>query len=80
MPKKVLTGIVINNKADKTISVQVERTYRHPIFDKIVKRRRKYAVHDPNNDCQIGDIIKIIESKPISKTKRFAFLEKLKTK
>jgi small subunit ribosomal protein S17 len=77
MPKKVLTGVVVSDKADKTISVLVERTYRHPLYSKIVKRSKKYAVHDVNNSCKIGDNVKIIEAKPISKTKRWELVEKL---
>lgn len=76
MPKKVLEGVVVNNKADKTISVEVERRVVHPKYKKIIKKTKKYAVHDPENKYKIGDVIKIIESIPISKTKKWAVLEK----
>jgi small subunit ribosomal protein S17 len=80
MPKKVLTGVVVSDKTDKTISVLVERTYRHPLYHKIGVKSKKYAVHDPENTCKIGDKVKIIESSPISKTKRWALVSKVEAK
>jgi len=71
MPKKILQGVVISKKADKTVSVKVERRYSHPKYGKTVSVFKKYAAHDPENRFVEGDQIKIIESKPISKTKRW---------
>jgi 30S ribosomal protein S17 len=71
MPKKVLTGIVVSDKPNKTITVVVERKYQHPILKKIVKVKKKYNAHDENNKFKNGDKVTIIESKPFSKNKRF---------
>ena len=71
MPKKILQGIVISNKQDKTITVLVERKIRHPMLKKIIKRSKKYSAHDEENKFKSGDKVKIIESKPISKLKRW---------
>jgi small subunit ribosomal protein S17 len=71
MPKKILQGIVVSNKPEKTISVKVERRYSHPKYGKTVSVFKKYSVHDPENRFVEGDQVKIIESKPISKTKRW---------
>lgn len=69
MPRRVLEGVVVSNKADKTITVKVERLVKHPIYKKIIKRSNKFAAHDPENRFKEGDAVKIIETKPISKTK-----------
>ena len=69
MPKRILQGVVVSNKAEKTISVLVERKIMHPVYKKYIKRTKKYAVHDEKNICKIGEIVKIQENKPISKTK-----------
>lgn len=74
MPKRVLQGTVVSDKTDKTITVLVERKFNHPLYKKIVKRTKKYAAHDENNTAKTGDIVKIQESKPISKTKRWALI------
>tara|TARA_B100001027_G_scaffold207714_1_gene172373 strand:+ start:309 stop:545 length:237 start_codon:yes stop_codon:yes gene_type:complete len=71
MPKKILTGIVISDKPNKTITVIVERKYQHPLFKKVVRSKKKYSVHDENNKYKNGDTVKIIECKPFSKTKKF---------
>ena len=71
MPKKILQGTVISNKQDKTITVLVERKNRHPMLKQIIKRSKKYSVHDEENKFKSGDKVKIIESKPISKLKRW---------
>ena len=71
MPKKILQGRVISNKQDKTITVLVERKIRHPMLKKIIKRSKKYSAHDEENKFKSGDKVKIIESKPISKLKRW---------
>ena len=75
MPKKILNGKVISDKGNKSITVVVERKYQHPVLDKVIKSKKKYHVHDENNKFKIGDKVSIIESKPISKTKRFKVLE-----
>lgn len=75
MPKRVLQGVVVGAKADKTVSVEVVRTLTHPKYKKIIKRSKKYAAHDPENKYKVGDKVKIIESKPISKTKKWLVLE-----
>ena len=69
MPKRILQGVVVSDKQDKTVVVQVERQVMHPVYKKFIKRSKKYAAHDENNQCKIGDKIRIIESKPISKNK-----------
>lgn len=71
MPKKILQGIVVSSKPDKTISVKVERRYSHPKYGKTVSVFKKYAAHDPENRFVEGNQVKIIESKPLSKTKRW---------
>ena len=75
MPKKILTGKVISSKMNKTITVLVERKYQHPLFKKIIKTKKKYQAHDENNKHKIGDTVKIEESKPISKLKKFKVIE-----
>ena len=71
MPKKILTGIVVSDKPNKTITVMVERKYSHPVLKKVVKVRKKYNAHDENNRYKAGDKVTIIESKPFSKNKKF---------
>ena len=71
MPKKVLTGVVISDKPNKTITVLVERKYQHPVLKKVVKVKKKYNAHDENNKFKNGDKVSIIESKPFSKNKKF---------
>jgi len=71
MPKKILTGIVVSDKPNKTITVLVERKYQHPVFKKVIKVKKKYNAHDENNKFINGDKVSIIESKPFSKNKKF---------
>ena len=71
MPKKLLKGIVVSDKPNKTITVLVERKYQHPILKKVIKTKKKYNVHDENNKYKNGDKVSIIECKPYSKTKKF---------
>ena len=78
MPKKILTGIVVSDKPNKTITVMVERKYSHPLFKKVIKARKKYNVHDENNKFKTGDKVSIIESKPFSKNKKFQVMENTK--
>ena len=74
MPKKVLTGVVVSDKPNKTITVVVERKYSHPVLKKVVKVRKKYNAHDENNKFKNGDKVSIIECKPYSKNKKFEVL------
>ena len=71
MPKRILTGKVVSNKADKTVTVLVERRIMHPIYKKFVTKSKKIQAHDKDNKFQPGDSVEIIEIKPISKTKKF---------
>ena len=75
MPKKILNGIVVSDKGDKSITVIVERKYQHPALKKVIKSKKKYSVHDEKNSFKNGDRVSIIESRPISKTKKFTVLE-----
>lgn len=73
--RKEMTGVALNNSMDKTVKMLVERLARHRKYKKYIKYRAKYLVHDPHNRCQIGDKVRIIESRPISKLKRWRVLE-----
>lgn len=75
MPKRILAGVVVSDSANKTVTVRVERKFKHPIYKKIVKVSKKYAAHDENNKYKVGDMISIIESRPISKSKSWMVLE-----
>ena len=78
MPKKILTGVVVSDKPDKTITVVVERKYSHPVLKKVIKVRKKYNAHDKNNKFKTGDKVSIVESKPFSKNKKFEVMESIK--
>jgi small subunit ribosomal protein S17 len=71
MPKRVLQGVVVSDKNDKTIVVQVERRYTHPLLKKTVRRTKKYHAHDEKNSFRVGDQVSIEETRPISKNKRW---------
>ena len=71
MPKKILSGVVISDKPNKSITVLVEIKYQHPLLKKVIKSKKKYNVHDEQNKFKNGDKVKIIECKPYSKTKKF---------
>ena len=71
MPKKILSGVVISDKPNKSITVLVERKYQHPLLKKVIKSKKKYNVHDEQNKFKNGDKVKIIECKPYYKTKKF---------
>ena len=71
MPKKILTGIVVSDKPNKTITVLVERKYQNPVLKKIIKVKKKYHAHDENNKFKNVDKVSIVESKPYSKNKKF---------
>ena len=75
MPKKILTGIIVSDKPNKTVTVLVERKYQHPVLKKVLKVRKKYNAHDENNKFKNGDKVSIIESKPYSKNKKFEVME-----
>ena len=76
MPKKILKGIVVSDKPNKTITVIVERKYSHPVLKKVVRVKKKYNAHDENNKFKKGDKVSVIESKPFSKNKKFQVMEK----
>ncbi len=71
MPRRVLQGIVVSDKMDKTITVKVERKIMHPLYMKFIRRSKKYAAHDENNACKVGDQVRIRECRPLSKRKRW---------
>jgi small subunit ribosomal protein S17 len=79
--RKTRIGIVVSDKMDKTAVVAVERLVQHPVYKKFIKRTSKFKAHDDKNECQIGDTVKIMETRPLSKTKRWRvvkILEKVK--
>jgi small subunit ribosomal protein S17 len=73
--KKVYAGTVVSNKMNKTVVVAVTRLFQHPVYKKTVKRVTKFKAHDEKNTCQIGDVVKIIETRPLSKEKRWLVIE-----
>ena len=74
MPKRVLQGVVVSDKNDKTVVVEVERRYTHPLFKKTVRKSKRYHAHDENNSAQVGQIVEIQECPPRSKLKRWEIL------
>jgi len=76
--RKVRIGKVVSNKMQKTIVVAVEDRIRHPLYNKIIRRTKKFKAHDENNQCNIGDVVKIMETRPLSKEKRWRLLEIIK--
>ena len=72
--KKTMTGVVVSNKMDKTVVIKVERKFSHPVFKKVVKTTKKYKVHDEKNECLEGDLVRIQETRPLSKEKRWRLL------
>ena len=76
MTKRVLKGFVVSNKNDKTVVVEVKRRFRHPFYGKVISRTKKYHAHDEKNKFKKGDLVKIMECKPISKLKTWEVLEK----
>lgn len=75
MPKRILQGTVVSDKNDKTVVVRVERRFMHPLFKKVIRRSKKYHAHDEGNAHKTGDIVRIQETAPISKNKRWRVLE-----
>lgn len=73
--RKVRIGVVSSNKMDKTITVRVERRVKHPLYGKFVKKSNGFHVHDEKNECNIGDVVRIMETRPLSKTKRWRLVE-----
>ncbi|MEP7229248.1 MAG: 30S ribosomal protein S17 [Ginsengibacter sp.] len=73
--RKTRTGVVSSNKMDKTITVKVERRVKHPIYGKFVKKTTGFHAHDEKNECSIGDVVKIMETRPMSKLKRWRLVE-----
>ena len=73
--RKTRTGIVTSNKMNKTITVSVERRVKHPIYSKFVKKTTKFHAHDEKNECTVGDTVRIMETRPLSKTKRWRLVE-----
>ena len=71
MPRRLLQGEVVSDKSDKTVVVKVERTYKHPLYKKYIKKDKKYSAHDENNKFKLGDFVQIRECAPKSKTKTF---------
>ena len=73
--RKIRQGVVTSNKMTKTITVAVERKVKHPIYGKFVKKTTRFHAHDEKNECSIGDVVKIMETRPLSKTKRWRLVE-----
>jgi small subunit ribosomal protein S17 len=73
--RKIRVGVVTSNKMEKSITVSVERRLPHPIYGKFVKRSNKFMAHDESNECQVGDVVRIMETRPLSKNKRWRLLE-----
>ncbi len=76
--RKTRTGIVVSDKMDKTVVVLVERLVAHPLYGRVMRRRRKYMAHDEKNDCRVGDIVRIVECRPLSKHKSWRVVEVLR--
>jgi len=76
--KRELLGLIVSDKMDKSVVVQVERFIQHKVYKKFIKRYKKYHAHDENNECNIGDTVKIAETRPLSKLKRFRVCEIVK--
>lgn len=74
MAKRILQGVVVSDKMAQTVVVKVERKERHPLYDKILRRSKKYKAHDPGNLCKVGEVVQIQESRPISKDKTWIVL------
>ena len=78
MPKRILQGVVVSDKMDKSVVVRVERRVMHPVYKKYIKRSAKYTAHDEHNACKVGDIVQIMESRPLSKTKTWVVVSEEK--
>jgi small subunit ribosomal protein S17 len=73
--RKVRTGVVVSDKMDKTVVVRIDRKTLHPVYKKTVQRSSRFAVHDENNDAHVGDLVRVMETRPLSKTKRWRVVE-----
>ncbi len=73
--RKTRVGVVVSNKMDKTVVVAVERSVKHPVYKKFIKRTTKFKAHDEKNECQVGDTVRIMETRPLSRTKRWRVVE-----
>lgn len=73
--RKIRTGVVVSDKMDKSVTVQVQRQFAHPLYKKIIKKSKKFMAHDENNDCRQGDVVRIVEFRPISANKRWKVQE-----
>lgn len=73
--RKVRQGVVVSDKMDKSIMVRIERTVKHPLYKKVVRRKKSFMAHDEKNDCHVGDVVKITECRPLSRRKRWRLLE-----
>ena len=79
MPKRVLTGVIVSDKGDKTVVVNVERKVKHPLYGKIIRRSKKYHAHDEGNEFKAGETVRIEETKPISKLKTWKVVDRVNT-
>ena len=79
MPKRILTGIIVSDKTEKTVVVKVERRVKHPLYGKIIKRSKKYHAHDEGNEFREGETVRIEETRPISKLKTWKVLDRVDT-
>ncbi|MCH6586704.1 MAG: 30S ribosomal protein S17 [Proteobacteria bacterium] len=75
MPRRVLQGVVVSDKADKTVTVLVKRRVMHPLYKKIIRRSKKYRAHDEDNRCKVGDLVQIQECRPIAKSKSWRVID-----
>jgi len=73
--RKTRQGVVVSDRMDKTITVELMRTMRHPLYNRVVRKRSKLYAHDPNNDCGIGDLVQVMETRPLSKMKRWRLVK-----
>ena len=73
--RRRLTGVVVSNKMDKTVVVRVDRTFRHPLYGKVIRESKRFMAHDEDNGCELGDTVVMVESRPISKDKKWRLLE-----
>ena len=79
MPKRVLTGLIVSDKGDKTVVVNVERKVKHPLYGKIIRRSKKYHAHDESNEFKLGETVRIEETAPISKLKTWKVVDRVNT-
>ena len=77
MPKRILVGTVTSDKTDKTVTVKVERKVKHPLYGKIIRRSKKYHAHDEANEYKLGDVVRIEETRPLSKTKTWQVIDRV---